>query len=214
MRRPGWLYFAIAALLLLGAVASESLTRRRIPEPLVLSLDHVSSQIAGWTETNQSQLPPRIVASLDATSYISRTYQKGASRIDLFIAYYAVQRAGDSMHSPKHCLPGAGWEIVQRNSALIDTGRRKVKVNQFIIENLGTKLLMIYWYQSRDRIVANEYMGKLLLARDTFLTGLTGGSIVRVTLPDTPAAVKQGITFARAVIPQMQRCLGQSAATE
>jgi hypothetical protein len=39
-------------------------------------------------------------------------------------------------------------------------------------------MLMFYWYQSRNRIVANEYLGKILLAKDTLLTGRTAGSIV------------------------------------
>lgn len=212
--KPGWFYFGMTIGLLLCAAAGGSMTKRRVPEPLVLPLDQISSHIGAWTETSQGALTPRIAASLDATSYLVRTYQKSNARADLFIAYYALQRAGDSMHSPKHCLPGAGWEIIQRDSAYVNTVQGRAKVNKFVIENLGTRLLMIYWYQSRDRIVANEFLGKLLLARDTALTGLTGGSIVRITMPDTPAAAGEGLAFAAAVIPQMQRCLGQGTRTE
>ena len=32
-------------------------------------------------------------------------------------------------------------------------------------------MLMFYWYQSSTRIFSSEYLGKVLLARDTLLTG-------------------------------------------
>lgn len=214
MRRSCWLYFGMTAGLLLCAGALGRMTDRRVPELLAIPLDQIDSHIAGWTEISETSLPPRIVASLSPTSYLARTYQKGAARIDLFIAYYALQRAGDSIHSPKHCLPGGGWEIVQRDAAHIHAGGIQATVNKFVIEHLGTRLLMIYWYQSRERIVANEFLGKLFLARDTALTGLTGGSIVRITLPDTPDAGREGTAFAAAMIPEMQRCLGHKLTIE
>lgn len=207
MNKPGWFSFAITTGLLLGALAAGSTTGRRIPEPLVLPLDQISPSIAGWTQVEQGSLDPGTLRVLDPTSYLVRTYRKGNSEVNLFIAYYAEQRAGESMHSPNHCLPGAGWEITDRDSATISALGRQVRVNKYVIDKLGAKKVMFYWYQSRDRIIASEYWGKLLLARDTALTGLTGGSIVRILLADNPAADRNGTAFASDLIAQMQRCL-------
>jgi EpsI family protein len=199
--------FAVTIALLLATIATCAISGRRIPEPLALPLDQISNHIAGWTEISQGALDPDTLRALDPTSYLVRTYQKGDSQIGLFIAYYAQQRAGESMHSPNHCLPGAGWEIMQRRSVIINALGRQVPINAYLIENFGSKKVMFYWYQSRDRIVANEYWAKLLLARDTALTGRTGGSIVRILLPDNAAASRDGIAFASSLIPEMQRCL-------
>lgn len=207
-KRPATLSFAITTGLLLATILFGGITERRIPEPLAFPLDQIGSQIAGWTEVKQGELDPQTLKTLDPTSYLSRTYQKNALQLDLFIAYYAQQRAGESMHSPKHCLPGAGWEIMQRDSATVETMGKHIEINQFVIQNLGTSAVILYWYQSRNRIVANEYWAKLLLARDTALTGLTGGSIVRIMLPDDKSAIDHGIAFAAGLIPTMQRCLG------
>ena len=114
------------------------------------------------------------------------------------------------MHSPKHCLPGAGWEIWKHDSMLIPLDGQHIRVNKYSIQNQGARMLMVYWYQSKDRIVANEYFGKLLLARDTVLTGHTAGSIVRIVLPDVPGADQDGAAFASKLIPQVQRCFGSS----
>jgi hypothetical protein len=71
-------------------------------------------------------------------------------------------------------------------------------------------MLMIYWYQSDSRIIASEYMGKFVLARDTLLTGRTAGSIVRLTLLDQPGAQEEAAAFATQVIPQVRRCFSGS----
>ena len=71
-------------------------------------------------------------------------------------------------------------------------------------------MVMFYWYQSTTRIVASEYVGKVLLARDTLLTGRTGGSIVRIIVPDKPDAERQVVAFAAKLIPEVQRCFGSN----
>ena len=69
---------------------------------------------------------------------------------------------------------------------------------------------MFYWYQSKTRIVASEYLGKVLLARDTVLNGHTAGSIVRIMFPDTPTASAEGVAFATRLIPEVERCFGSA----
>src|SRR5581483_23318 len=101
-----------------------------------------------------------------------------------------------------------GWEIWQQDSALVPVDGQAIKVNQYRIENQGDRELMLYWYQSKSRIFASEYLGKLLLARDTMLSGQTAGSIVRIMLPDAPEASRDGVAFASRLIPEVWRCLG------
>lgn len=195
---------------LLGAFAAGSLCERRVVERLAVPLDQIGHQIAGWNAVGDDILLPPTVRALNATSYLARGYQKGSRHLDLFIAYYAQQRAGESMHSPKHCLPGAGWEIWKLGSARVPVNGKVFEINKYSIENDGTREVMFYWYQSRDQIIASEYVGKLLLVRDTLLTGRTAGAIVRVTLADTPSAPDEGIRFASRVIPQVWRCFGRA----
>lgn len=208
MSKSVGLSFAITTALLGGAILVGAMTDRRIPEALALPLDRIDSQIAGWTEIDQQQLNAETLKVLDPTTYLSRTYRKGTSQVDLFIAYFAQQRAGESMHSPRNCLPGAGWEILQQGSATLAVAGKQVVINKYVIENLGTRMLMLYWYQSRSRIVANEYVAKILLARDTALTGHTSGSIVRIVSADDNTAAGEATGFAAAIIPKVQRCLG------
>ena len=209
----GWFSprFAGTTALLIGTLAASGLTARRISQPLVLPLEQVDSSILGWSAIGEQTLPPATLKALDATSYIVRNYRKGDQRLELFIAFYAQQRAGESMHSPQHCLPGAGWEIWQQRSASVTVSGKEIEINQDRIENLGSREIMFYWYQSRNRVVASEYLGKLFLARDTLVSGQTAGSIVRIILPDTPEASQEGMAFATKLIPAVWRSFGRGS---
>jgi EpsI family protein len=202
------LTFAVTAGLLLGTTLLSGLTAHRIPEPLAFPLDQIDSKIEGWTAGGDQTLPEPTLRALTPTAYLVRPYRKNQSQLELFIAYYAQQRAGESMHSPKHCLPGSGWEIWKHDSTLILVHGKQVQINKYSIRNAGQKMLMFYWYQSKTRIISNEYLGKILLAQDTLLSGHTAGSIIRIMLPDTPSASEEGVAFAARLIPQAERCFG------
>ena len=204
-----WWRIGFTALLLAATLLATRSLDRRPPEVLAAPLESLPSQIAGWSGVANPPLKSVILDELVATSYLSRTYRRGNADLDLFVAYYAQQRAGESMHSPKHCLPGSGWEIWQYGLTDVPADGRSVQVNKYSVENNGSRRLVLYWYQSRRRIIASELQGKLLLVRDALLEGGTGGSIVRITLPDQPGALEDGVAFASALIPQMQRCLGR-----
>ena len=129
--------------------------------------------------------------------------------MDLLIAYYQQQRAGETMHSPKHCLPGAGWEIWNHGTAELQVDGRMQRINQYQIQNAGERLVVLYWYQSRRRIIASEYWAKVLLAKDALSSADTSGSLVRITFPDEPGRLQEGLEFSQALIPEVARCLGR-----
>jgi len=209
MKKVSWRYVAIVLMLLL-TLAGYGLSERREPEYLARPLETIDKQITGWTMTGDEPLGERVLERLQLTSYISRIYEKQGTKLGLFIAFYAQQRAGESMHSPKHCLPGSGWEIWKHDSAMIPVNGSQVQINQYSIQNSGQRMLVFYWYQSKRRIIASEYMGKILLAKDALVDGRTAGSLVRITLPDTATAPAEARAFASLLIPEVQRCFGET----
>src|SRR5690349_5175679 len=93
--------FAATTVLLLGTLFGTRLTATRIPEPLAQPLDTINAAINGWHAANDRELDAAVLKQLLPTSYLSRTYHKGTASLDLFVSFYAQQRAGESMHSPK-----------------------------------------------------------------------------------------------------------------
>jgi EpsI family protein len=194
------------ALCLTASLIASTLADYRAPDSLAKPLESIDTGIGGWTEAEQQTIPPAVLEKLRPSNYIARTYLRNSRRLDLFIAYYSQQRAGESMHSPKSCLPGNGWTIVRQGSATISLDGKKLELNQYRVQNAGAHMLVFYWYQSRNRIIANEYLGKLFLIRDAIFGGYTSGSLVRILLPDDADAVQEGPAFAQVLIPQVQRC--------
>jgi EpsI family protein len=207
MRKLTWRY--VATVVLLGTtLAASKATERRRPEELARPLELIPTELAGWSASSTEPLGDDVLQVLRPTSYLSRTYRRHGQLLNLFVAYYAQQRAGESMHSPKNCLPGSGWEVWKYGAQDVPVGGGRVRVNRYSVQNTGERMLVLYWYQSPGRVFASEYWGKLCLMRDAMLTGRTGGSLVRIILPDRPGTVEEAMPFASALIGEMQRCLG------
>jgi EpsI family protein len=195
--------------LLATTLAATKVTAYRKTEALERPLETISRQITGFEATDNPPIEDRVLRQVRPTSYLSRNYRKSNLAADLLIMFYAQQRAGESMHSPKHCLPGAGWEIWDYGTAEIPVNGRKFKVNRDSISREGTRMVVLYWYQSKGRIIASEYSGKILLARDALLQNSTAASIVRISVPDKPGAAEEAEAFAAKLIPQVDRCFGK-----
>ena len=86
-----------------------------------------------------------VAAVLLADDYVDRTYRSANGKeAEVFIAYYKAQKAGESMHSPKNCLPGSGWDPVLSDRITIHSADGPVIVNRYVTQNGPRKLLILY----------------------------------------------------------------------
>ena len=170
-------------------------------------------QLDDWEALNDETIDADTLAVLKANDYLVRTYRNSdRETAGLFIAYYRAQHAGESMHSPKNCMPGSGWQPVQNDRVSLgtDPSGRPVWVNRYIVEKDAQRALALYWYQENGRIIASEYWGKIYMVWDTVRTGRRDGAIVRISVPmatqgDDAAALKVALDFARATSPYLSR---------
>lgn len=209
MKSAAWHSSTMIIVMLGIAGAITALVDGREPFKLAHSLDSVPLEILGW-KAHDDVPDSDDLRMLKATASLSRDYERGQQHLGLFIAYYSSQRGGETMHSPLHCLPGNGWDITNRGKAVFVEDSQEITVNDDVISKSGQSKIMLYWYQSRTRIVANEFSGKLLLLEDAVLRGRTEGSLVRIVLPNLPADHGEAIAFAKALIPRLQRCFGET----
>lgn len=150
---------------------------------------------------------------LGAGDFLSRVYLQPGMRkpIGLFIGYFPTQRTGATMHSPKNCLPGAGWEFEStRYVVLTDSVGRPHTVGEYIISNGSDRQFVIYWYQAHGRSVASEYMAKFYLVADAMRLNRTDGALVRVITPidsdeNEPGAKTRAEAFAAQLSPLLPR---------
>lgn len=176
------------------------------------ALSHFPDRIGEWKMTGSSTLTDDVAGVLKADDYLLRRYSDGqGNSVDFFIAYYQTQHAGESMHSPKNCLPGSGWAPIINDTAVLqsDAQGKSVRVNRYVIEKDGDRALAVYWYQASGRIIASEYLGKFYLVWDSLRTGRRDGSIVRVFIPlprgqNPDQALQTALNFARAAESQLR----------
>ena len=206
-RASSWC-LATTVVLLAATLTATKLSDRRRPQPLARPLETIPTSIDGWTGTPGAELPGDIQGVLKATSYLSRVYQRGGQSVELFVAFYAEQRAGESMHSPKVCLPANGWEIGEYGGERVVVGDQRIKINRYMVQKGLDRMTVLYWYQSRSGIIANEYLGKALLIKDALLEGTAAGSIVRLTFTDRPGAIPEALGLASHIIPEVRTCFG------
>lgn len=197
---------ATAAMLALTLFAVYSAGKRE-PQDLMQPLSTISEDIDGWKAVGSSKLDEETENILSASDYLYRTYEKDGARADFFIAYYAMQRAGEAMHSPRNCLPGSGWEIWKYDTVDLPVDGGTVAINKYWIQRGQDRMLVLYWYQNPDRIIANEYSAKAFLVWDAVRTGNTSGAIVRVSVADHPEAEKAGRELAARLIPLVDEVL-------
>jgi len=200
--------FVVAALMaaMLGALRLSANTDYA---PRV-TLDSLPVQISDWSGRSLA-LDSADEGALRADSYVLRTYTRGASSFELFVAYYATQITGRTMHSPLNCLPGSGWSWEERNRRAVDlpTGR-VIEINRNRAVRDNQALDIYYWYQSRTRVVASDYVNKLVLMHDALTRGRSEAALVRVVAARTrlgPASIQDAESFIRQAYLALARVL-------
>jgi EpsI family protein len=167
------------------------------------------TQLGNWNSTEVA-LDKETLEVLGAGDFMERMYQDPAGNlpdVDLFLAYFASQRTGDTIHSPQHCLPGAGWNAEEKTGlTLAFPGHAPFPVNRYVISKGESRRLVLYWYWAHDRGVASEYWAKFYLVKDAIRMNRSDGALVRITTSmfpgETPEAAQQRILpFSSLVVP-------------
>lgn len=171
-------------------------------------------RLAEWQGRATPDLAPQEERILGADEYLTRIYRQGTGEpVALFVAYYGSQRTGTVIHSPLNCLPGAGWQPVDRRRTLVDVDTARIEVNRVLIQKGDERQLAFYWYQGRGRVIASEYASRAFLMFDAARYGRTDGALVRVLTPvgsdagDADRAATHLVEFVRTIFPGLDKYL-------
>ena len=78
--------------------------------------------IIGEWHGHSSLLETWVENGLALDDYVLSDYSKSDGKaVNLYVAYYASQRTGESPHSPLVCIPGGGWSITRLERMDADT---------------------------------------------------------------------------------------------
>jgi EpsI family protein len=207
----------LVTVLLLGAWG----LRARLASPLEATtarpLASFPAVLDPW-HGRESPLDAEVMKTAAVDDYLNRDYRSGVNSVGLYVGYYRSQREGEALHSPLNCLPGAGWVPIKTDSIEVagSPGGATHTVNKLLVEKGLERMLVLYWYQTMNRVTASEYLRKLFLVTDAFGSGRTDVALVRIIAPidarhaDGEAqALQLAHPFAGRVLPQVHRQLFQ-----
>ena len=147
--------------------------RERAPTPP--DLHRFPPEFGGWTQLRDDPLSADVDAALRADRFINRSYLQTSKGwvASLFVAWFRSERGGTSQpHSPKWCLPAAGWTPAATGEVTLDTAAGAITVNRYIVVKGGLRLVVLYWYQGPHRVTAGEWAAKLWLVADALRTSV------------------------------------------
>lgn len=182
-----------------------------IPEHTPLS--NFPAHVGKWGQISEGVIEKEVQDVLRADDLLNRSYASPSHRVsaNLFVAFFKTQRTGQAPHSPKNCLPGSGWVPSESNIVSIDVPGRSqpIEANRYIVQRGDNKSLVLYWYQSRDRVVADEYTAKFFVVADAIRYNRTDTALVRVVVPvperGEPEAEQAAVAFVRAFFAPLRQ---------
>ncbi|MCK9609092.1 MAG: VPLPA-CTERM-specific exosortase XrtD [Methylomonas sp.] len=176
--------FAVLALIVAVGVGGQFLRGGEEIIPQRKAFFNFPLQLGAWQGQRES-IEQKYLDTLKLTDYIVANYvaADAQSSVNFYSAYYESQRKGASVHSPRSCIPGDGWQITsfgQREFPDMQVQGSPLKINRAVIEKGEYKQLVYYWFQQRGRSITNEYLVKWYLFYDAITMHRTDGALVRL----------------------------------
>jgi EpsI family protein len=147
----------------------------------------------GWVCPEFQGMDKKVQRNLGVTDFLLCDFEnrERRERINVYVGYHQTQvreqggGAGEnSIHPPAHCLPGSGWDIIHHEIVPLGVPPYEDEaVKRLVIAKGEARQLVYYWYQSRGRIVAEDWKKIVYVGLDRAVRGRTDGSLVRFTMP-------------------------------
>ena len=155
-----------------GALLLEQRRDRHAPRADLTLIPLTVAGVAGM----ENELDDGIQDILKATQTLNRRYEEGDDVYWLFVGYFARQRFGSQIHSPRHCYPGSGWNVLSTGKVdLVDnTPSRKL-----VIQKNKERRVVLYHYQTRGGATTSELRLKTELALSSLLGRPLDAAFVR-----------------------------------
>jgi EpsI family protein len=204
---------AVTILLLAQAAVLYSSSRDEVI-PASAPLSNLPLSLNSWSFVQDGVVDDETKDVLKADDLLYREYRDASTGVhgSLFVAAFRSQRNGKAPHSPKNCLPGSGWTQLSSDMYPVDVGNAQpIIVNRYVVQFGDQRSLVMYWYQSRDRVVASEYTAKFYVMADAIRLNRTDTALVRVIVPiangDVDTATREAATFVRGFFSPLRQIL-------
>jgi EpsI family protein len=159
------------------------------------SFEDFPDQLDDWSCRERQLMDDETVGNLGVTDYLLCGFENPEfdGIVGVYLGYHAsqVREEGggpgvNAIHPPAHCLPGSGWDIIDNRLVELDfpgLPQAPATVRRLVIARGDDRQLTYYWYQSRGRVVSQDWKKILYVGFDRAVRSRTDGSLVRFTAP-------------------------------
>lgn len=131
-----------------------------------------------------NELDEQFIEILQPDDYFIGDYvAENSAPVNLYMAYYAVQKNGSLIHSPSQCIPAGGWHIQRDELLTLAPFGMRGHARRAIISKDDTRLLVYYWVHQQGDNYASDREVYFSLIRRSILHGRTDGTLVRLITP-------------------------------
>lgn len=125
-----------------------------------------------------------VLEVLKPTDYLSRRYvDRSGKGVQLYIGYHNGGKESGPIHSPKHCLPGSGWSLVESGKSVVALDTGNLRLIKAVYQQGESKVIFLYWFQVRDRVLTNEYELKLSEISGSLFNRRRDTAFIRISVP-------------------------------
>lgn len=184
-------------------------------EPVYLTkpLAEFPQTVGKYTRVGSQDFDDEVVKAAGMDDYLMWQYRDAQGyTLGLYIGYYHDQVEGGIIHSPKHCMPGSGWEpSLMKEISVVAADGTTHKVSRMVMQKGEEKQIAHYWFQGRGRVVANEYKDRALMVWDSIFRQRSDGALVRITGPgkDDEIDSSKQVEFIGNLVPVIDNFLPQ-----
>jgi len=157
--------------------------------------ENFPDRLENWSCAERETMDDTVLANLGVSDYLLCNFKNPdfSGIVGVYVGYHASQireegggPGGNPIHPPAHCLPGSGWDIIDNRLVELDLPglpRSPAMVRRLVIARGDYRQLVYYWYQSRGRVVSQDWQKILYVGFDRAVQNRTDGALVRFTVP-------------------------------
>lgn len=185
--------FLVVFVLLITAGAYIHLMK---PQPVLLEkpLKEFPLSVGNWTTVRKETFSQAILDVLRPTDYLSRNYSDpNGNVVSLYIGYHGGRKGDGGIHSPRNCLPGAGWFLNSTDIIAVKGGELgTIDIVNAVMSKGTTTISFYYWFQVRGNVLNDEYALKLAEVWSTLTAQRKDASFIRISMPVAKSNVDHG----------------------
>lgn len=185
-------FLVACGILAVGAALVVVMPPREVVKPARATFSDFPEQLGAWSGRSQ-RLGSDYLSILQLDDYLMANYVAAPEDglINLYVTYYNSQVQGGSVHSPRACIPGDGWEILDIRPYRLNSvsfAGKPLEISRALIQKGGERRVAYYWFQQRGRIITGEYAVKLYILLDAIRQNRTDGAMVRLMTEVEPGS--------------------------